>query len=195
MRTLAVGIAGLALSACGGGDETGAPAPVAEAPRAAATPCAKLTRIIDARDDQPAFSTLVDDDALDGAVACQVVSELIPAEHWVGQDDPAVINRRAYVCTFLETGDRRDTDQAVSYWETLFSTFGLGCLEDWTAGGGALLDPDAPLRFRSFTLTPPIAAETGQEPNAPLSINWLLSDDPALAPLGQRVTLYVLDRP
>ena len=191
MRRAAAAAAGFALASCGRGSE-GAPADVAEIARGG--PCAKVERIVEASAARPAFSALTAEDALDGAVACRTFAETVPSEHWSAQDAPASIDRAAYVCTFLETPDTRDETRPTAYWQELVETFGLGCLEDWTAGGAARLDPRSSLRFRSFTLTPPgaPAPEDGARTYAPVSIDWRLSEDGDAAPEGQRVLLYVL---
>ena len=179
----------LCLAACGGGQgDSLSPEEQAELE----AKCAVIHKIIAARDETPAFSSLTQDDVPPGANTCEIFDEINPAESWLTASEP--IRKSAYVCTY-ETSTSTDP-----YSQTRVDFTALGkrvtdCLAGWDKLGIGGISEDGLTHSAGYQYS-----RKGDRGHlkadgsffAPISYAWIMSTGPEHAMEGQRVFFYVL---
>lgn len=178
----------LCLVACGG--ETMSP----EERAAYEAKCGVIEKIIAARDDTPAFSSLTPFDVPPGAGSCSVTNEILPAEDWLSK--PGTLNRPAYVCTY-EISPSLDPNSQTRVDFTALGRRVTDCVGGWEKLGIGGASEDGFVHSAGYQYW---KTNDRGHPNpdggyyAPISYAWVLHADPEHPKPGQRVLLYVLGK-
>ena len=181
----------LCLSACGGNEGDGL---TPEARAELEAKCAVINKIVAAREDVPAFSSLTPEDVPPGAATCEMVDEFYPAESWLGESE--LLSKRAYVCTY-ETSASLDPNSDLRVAFSAESKRVTDCFSKWYKRGIGGMNEDGTVHSAAFQYSPEGAKEgSGLEGEhlAPVSYSWLLASDPKYLLEGQRIVFYVLSK-
>ncbi|MBI1187482.1 MAG: hypothetical protein GC206_09165 [Alphaproteobacteria bacterium] len=117
-----------------------------------ANACPLMARIIAARSDTPAFSSLDPTrDVIPGATRCAVLDSIELADTWSLAGGPKAVTLRTYQCTLYEGADAAEAQRV---WDEATSTFARSCFTgDWQFGasaGRAMGGSRTPIRTTSY---------------------------------------------
>ena len=153
-----VALTSAVLAGCGaepdGDGEDIAQAEDTGAPETAAAPgaCALMDRIIAARSDAPAFSSLDPArDMIPGATRCETVASAELIDTWSLAGGPKQVALQTYQCSLYEGPDQAEAQRV---WDEATSTFARSCFpSDWQFGavaGRAMGGSRTPIRSTSY---------------------------------------------
>lgn len=156
--------------------------------------CAGLARILDARSDSPAFSSLdASQQLFPDAVRCSVLPQFVPIDSWPAPDGPGPISSTAYQCTLFESDNAADASTGEAVWNQLVFDYSEKCLGDGWESMGATGRPTnkSDVAFDIFSYSnaehPIFIAANGAD-YAPVSMGRWRPDDG----VGQYVVFQVL---
>ncbi len=138
-----------ALAACGGeGPEPDVEDLVAAVGAAADPACGVFDKLIAARAETPAFSSVDPaDDMVPGATSCRVLDSVVHFDSWSLADGPKTTDMRTYECTLAQGLDRPSAEELWN--ETMIRWNGQCFTDDWMLGmGGGVMRDDDTQRLR-----------------------------------------------
>ena len=190
MRYIMISASFLFLAACGGSDGM-----TAEERAEIDAKCAVVYKILAAREDTPAFSSLTEDDIPPGATGCVLGTDrFYPTEAFLDRSETLAVP--AYVCSY-ETSTSTDPHAQTRIDFTALGKRVTDCVRDWDKLGVGGASEDGLSHFAGYQYSK--RNDRGYPKKnggyfAPVSYTWLLSADPEYAIEGQRVVFYVLGK-
>lgn len=190
MRFVLVSAPFLLLAACGGGEGMSA-----EERAEIDAKCGVVYKILAARGDEPAFSSLTEADIPLGATGCALGTDpFYPTEEFLDRSE--AISVPAYVCTY-EISASTDPHSQTRIDFTALGKRVTDCVRDWDKLGVGGASEDGLLHFAGYQYS---KRNDRGYPNpdggyyAPVSYAWMLMTAPEYEVEGQRVVFYVLGK-
>ena len=184
----------MSVVACGSGNPADPAGDAPESSVEASSNCAAIQKIVSARSDRPAFSSLGSDDIPDDALSCETVNSFVPSETWVAAEGPSSQDIVAHVCIYGESPSL-DVESELRQTYALETTKFLDCLTEWekSAVGGKSRDGvNVISAYQLFKMDDPGPTNPDGGNFTPVSFGWRLTNGVAGEPDGQRIVFYAL---